>query len=270
MFTILLVRMGSSFFPLIIIICLVIGVIFFFYRISKKYDYTAQTRLRKFQKQYLKNQYKNSGNIASQDVSEEEKINPQSSYLIGEDGTIIRDENDSRQTIKYIPMSNDNSKIQVTYMLAEDAANKEAVLRKRLLSGEQLDFIDCNYMLDSTDDVEVWKAICKNHIQDSVYPPINIIENFNSERSIEFYDMIYRIINLCISGDNGWNVELPAEFVKNTILFSTNVDALYVIADFQEKDIHNPNYDNKPNVDLFNEIKKLAYNRYNYLISRRK
>lgn len=58
--------------------------------------------------------------------------------------------------------------------------------------------------------------------------------------------------------------------MKNIILFSTNIDALYVIADFQEKDIHNPNYDNKPNVDLFNEIKKLAYNRYNYLTNHRK
>ena len=67
--------------------------------------------------------------------------------------------------------------------------------------------------------------------------------------------MVYRIINLCVSEDNGWNVKLSAKFVKNIILFSTNVDALYVIADFREKDIHDSNYANRHDVKLFNEIK---------------
>lgn len=232
---------------------------------------TPQQRLlHKYQKKYFKNRHKHYENIVSQEVTEEDKSDEWSSYLIGEDGTIIKSGKDSLQKIKYVPISTEYSKKEVTYISAEDAVKKDIILKKRLFSGEQIDFADCNYMLDTICDVDVLKAICKNYIHDSIYPPINIIENYDSDRSVAFYDMIHRIINLCVSEDNGWNVKLPAEFVKNTILFSTNVDALYLIADFQEKDICDLNYDNKPNISLFNEIKELAYKRYNYLISRRK
>lgn len=199
---------------ILIVLIIVVAIGLVIYLFSKNINDTPQRRLRKFQRQYLKNQYKKTSNIVSQEVPKYERINQKSSYLIGEDGTIIRNENDSQQTIKYIPISNDNSKIQVTCMSTEDAANKEAVLRKRLLSGEQLNFADCNYMLDLTDDVEVWKAICKNHIQESIYPPINIIENYNSVRSIEFYDMIYRIINL---GTVVKRIKLYKELIANVI-----------------------------------------------------
>lgn len=250
---------------IIFIIVVVVGLVIF---LRVKNNDTSQKRLRRFQKQHLKNLHKNLGNIVLHEVSNEERVNTKSSYIIDEDGTIIRSDKDLHQTIKYAPLSNESP---MTHISVEEAVSKESILRKRLLSGEQLDFADCNYILDLSDNVEVWKAICRNHIQESVYPPINIIENYNSDRSLKFYDMVYRIINLCVSGYNGGkNVALPAEFVKNTILFSTNVDALYVIADFQEKDMHDSNYDNKLNVELFNEIKKLAYNRYIYLTTRRK
>lgn len=250
----------------VIIIIIIIIICYLIYLRLKNLNDTPQKRLQQFHKQFLKKRHEKINCIDSEEVSEEKKIDTKTSYSIADDGTIIRNEDDSQQTNNYIPMSNANSKI-IKYISAEDAASMEAVLRQRLLSGEQLDFADCNYMLDSTDEVAVWKAICKNHIQYPIYPPINIIENYNSERSIEFYDMIYRILNLCISEDNGWGVELSSEFVKNIISSSTNVDALYVIADFQEEDMHDPNYDNKPNIGLFNEIKKIAYNRYNYLTS---
>lgn len=163
-----------------------------------------------------------------------------------------------------------NNGVIINVMTPEEVQQRESILKNRLLAGEQLDFVDCNSLLDTTDDIEIWKAICINHIQKPVDPPVDIIENYDTDRGIEFEDMIYRVLDLCVSRDNGWGVELPFEFIRNLILFSTNEDALYVIADYPEEKIHNPNYDNKPDLDMLRNIKKLAYNRYNYLISRGK
>ena len=49
-------------------------------------------------------------------------------------------------------------------------------------------------------------------------------------------------------------------------MFSKNIDALYCIADMQESDLMESEYDEC----LFNEFKQRAYNRYNFLTIKRK
>lgn len=107
-------------------------------------------------------------------------------------------------------------------------------------------------------------TIAKNHLGQPNRPLVDILNNCFSERTIDFMEMVYRIITAGVTVRNEW-VRLPSDFIKNIIVFSRNKDALYCIADMQKEDLLDAEYDE----NLFNEIKVLAYDRYNYLTMRR-
>ena len=131
--------------------------------------------------------------------------------------------------------------------------------------GEQIDFSQCNSLLDTVNDVKLWEVIVKNHLSQPNKPSIDLINNYSSERAIEFMEMIYRIVSSCVATNSDW-CQLSPEFLKNIIVFSKNIDALYCIADMLESDLMESEYDEC----LFNELKQRAYNRYNFLTTKRK
>ena len=87
----------------------------------------------------------------------------------------------------------------VRYLSAEEAANEEETIKQKLLAGEKVSFSDCNYLLDAVDDVESWELVAQNNLLEPNNPPINILENYDSEDAIQFVDMVRRIINACVT-----------------------------------------------------------------------
>lgn len=154
----------------------------------------------------------------------------------------------------------------VRYLSAEEAANEEETIKQKLLAGEKVSFSDCNYLLDAVDDVESWELVAQNNLLEPNNPPVNILENYDSEDAIQFVDMVRRIINACVTLNENW-VQLPFDFIKHIIMFSKNIDALYCIADLQIEDLIDRDV---CDANLFEEIKTLAYNRYNHLSIRRR
>jgi len=202
-----------------------------------------------------------------------------SAYVIEEDGTILRQDNDCDKVVQnhsdhtlfnphrtdIEPVTTNQGKFVISsgHQSGEKAPQEEFSLRNKFLAGEQIDFSQCNSILDTVNDVELWKAIVKSYLGQPNKPTVNLINNYSSERAIEFATMIYRIVSSCVTTNNDW-VQLPYGFLKNIIVFSKNIDALYCIADMQESDLLAPEYDNS----LFDEIKQLAYNRYTYLTTK--
>ncbi|MBR1889207.1 MAG: hypothetical protein IJ816_01090 [Alloprevotella sp.] len=196
-----------------------------------------------------------------------------SSYVIKEDGTILRqdneiesdsvDQNDITNTNPF-SLENNNRLLITSIQTQEEATQEEFILRKRMLAGEQIEFSQCNGLLDTVDDFELWELIVKNHISQPNRPPVDLINNYSSERAIDFMEMIYRIVSSCVATNSEF-CQLSPEFLKNIIVFSKNIDALYCIADMQESDLIESKYDE----DLFNELKRRAYNRYNFLTTKR-
>lgn len=233
------------------------------------------------QQKHLRNNIEKSlRNRVITESEEENTSSSTSSYVIEEDGTILRRDNDIKSesvdqddiangatssVISEILLGNNNRLCVTSIQTQEEATQEEFILRKRLLAGEQIDFSQCNSLLDTVNDVELWEVIIKNHLSQPNKPSIDLINNYSSERAIEFMEMIYRIISSCVATNSDW-CQLSPEFLKNIIVFSKNIDALYCIADMQESDLIVSEYDE----DLFNELKQRAYNRYNFLTTKRK
>ena len=233
----------------------------------------------KRQKLLMKNMDKTLRNVEKHKLEEENTASSSTtSYVIEEDGTILRQDNDIKSelvvqnditnnstfsTVSEKLLENSNRPCITSIQTQEEAAQEEFFLRK--LAGEQIDFSQCNSLLDTVNDVELWEIIVKNHLSQPNRPPVDIINNYSSERAVEFMEMIYRIVSSCVATNSDW-CQLSPEFLKNIIVFSKNIDALYCIADMQESDLMESEYDEC----LFNELKQRAYNRYNFLTTKRK
>ena len=155
-------------------------------------------------------------------------------YVIEEDGTILRQDNDTKSelvaqndiknistfsTVSEKLLENSSRPRITSIQTQEEAAQEEFILRKRMLAGEQIDFSQCNSLLDTVNDVELWEIIVKNHLSQPNRPPVDIINNYSSERAVEFMEMIYRIVSSCVATNSDW-CQLPPEFLKNIIVFS--------------------------------------------------
>ena len=235
----------------------------------------------KRQKLLMKNMDKTLRNVEKHKLEEENTASSSTtSYVIEEDGTILRQDNDTKSelvaqndiknistfsTVSEKLLENSSRPRITSIQTQEEAAQEEFILRKRMLAGEQIDFSQCNSLLDTVNDIELWEVIVKNHLSQPNRPPVDIINNYSSERAVEFMEMIYRIVSSCVATNSDW-CQLPPEFLKNIIVFSKNIDALYCIADMQESDLMESEYDEC----LFNELKQRAYNRYNFLTTKRK
>lgn len=140
----------------------------------------------------------------------------------------------------------------------EESAQRDHELRKKLASGEQIDIEQCNMLLDSENDIALWKTICRIHLLYPNIPPVDLSDP-DDERTIEFWDMISRIINACVTYDDEW-VRLSPVFIKDIISKTLNSNALFCISELTENDLVGPqdNYDR----NLFYEIKRLAAERY--------
>ncbi len=235
----------------------------------------------KRQKLLMKNMDKSLRNVEKHKLEEENiSSSSTSSYVIEEDGTILRRDNEIRSelvnqnditnistfsTISEKLLEN-NNRPRITFsQTQEEATQEEFILKKRMLAGEQIDFSLCNSLLVTVNDVKLWEVIVKNHLSQPNRPPVDLINNYSSERAVEFMEMIYRIVSSCVATNSDW-CQLSPEFLKNIIVFSKNIDALYCIADMQESDLIESEYDEC----LFNELKQRAYNRYNFLTTKRK
>lgn len=143
-------------------------------------------------------------------------------------------------------------------LTSEDYAQREHELRKKLASGEQIDIEQCNMLLDSENDIALWKTISRIHLLYPNIPPVDLNAT-DDERTIEFWDMISRIINACVTYDDEW-VRLSPVFIKDIISKTLNSNALFCISELTENDLVGPqdNYDR----NLFYEIKRLAAERY--------
>ena len=97
----------------------------------------------------------------------------------------------------------------------EESAQRDYELRKKLASGEQIDIEQCNMLLDSENDIALWKTICRIHLLYPNIPPVDLSDP-DDERTIEFWDMISRIINACVTYDDEW-VRLSPVFIKDII-----------------------------------------------------
>lgn len=233
----------------------------------------------KRQKHLMNSMDKSLRNVEKLKSEEENTSSATSSYVIEEDGTILRRDIDIKsESVNQDDIANgatssviseilvgDNRLCVTSIQTQEEATQDEFILRKRLLVGEQIDFSQCNSLLDTVNDVKLWEVIVKNHLSQPNKPSIDLINNYSSERAIEFMEMIYRIVSSCVATNSDW-CQLSPEFLKNIIVFSKNIDALYCIADMQESDLMESEYDEC----LFNELKQRAYNRYNFLTTKRK
>ena len=233
----------------------------------------------KRQKHLMNSMDKSLRNVEKLKSEEENTSSATSSYVIEEDGTILRRDIDIKsESVNQDDIANgatssviseilvgDNRLCVTSIQTQEEATQDEFILRKRLLVGEQIDFSQCNSLLDTVNDVKLWEVIVKNHLSQPNKPSIDLINNYSSERAIEFMEMIYRIVSSCVATNSDW-CQLSPEFLKNIIVFSKNIDALYCIADMQESDLIESEYDE----DLFNELKQRAYNRYDFLTTKRK
>lgn len=266
---------------ILLLLAIAIAILLFAY-IEYKYsnDHDPRKKLLKRQKRLMNNMDKSLRNVERQESEEDNPCSSTSSYVIKEDGTILRqdneiksesvDKNDITKTSPYLAVSekllDTNYCPSITSIQTqEEAKQEEFILRKRMLAGEQIDFSQCNSLLDSVNDVQLWEIIVKNHLSQPNRPPVDLIDKYSSERAIEFMEMIYRIVSSCVAINSNWG-QLSPEFLKNIIVFSKNIDALYCIADMQESDL----IESKYNEDLFNELKQRAYNRYNFLTTKRK
>ncbi len=235
----------------------------------------------KRQKLLMKNMDKSHRNVESHKLEEKNTTSSSTAlYIIEEDGTILRQDNeiksespDQNDITNISTFSTGNEKFLensnrpriTSIQTQEEASQEEFILRKRMLAGEQIDFSQCNSLLDTVNDVELWEVIVKNHLSQPNRPAVDIINNYSSERAVEFMEMVYRIVSSCVAINSDW-CQLSPKFLKNIIVFSKNIDALYCIADMQESDLIESKYDE----DLFNELKQRAYNRYNFLTTKRK
>lgn len=233
----------------------------------------------KRQKHLMNSMDKSLRNVEKLKSEEENTSSATSSYVIEEDGTILRRDIDIKsESVNQDDIANgatssviseilvgDNRLCVTSIQTQEEATQDEFILRKRMLAGEQIDFSQCNSLLDTVNDVKLWEVIVKNHLSQPNKPSIDLINNYSSERAIEFMEMIYRIVSSCVATNSDW-CQLSPEFLKNIVVFSKNIDALYCIADMQESDLIESEYDE----DLFNELKQRAYNRYNFLTTKRK
>ena len=233
----------------------------------------------KRQKHLINSMDKSLRNVEKLKSEEENTSSATSSYVIEEDGTILRRDIDIKsESVNQDDIANgatssviseilvgDNRLCVTSIQTQEEATQDEFILRKRFLVGEQIDFSQCNSLLDTVNDVKLWEVIVKNHLSQPNKPSIDLINNYSSERAIEFMEMIYRIVSSCVATNSDW-CQLSPEFLKNIIVFSKNIDALYCIADMQESDLMESEYDEC----LFNELKQRAYNRYNFLTTKRK
>ena len=140
----------------------------------------------------------------------------------------------------------------------EESAQRDHELRKKLASGEQIEFEDCNMFLDCENDVALWKTISRIHLLYPNIPPVDLNAT-DDERTIEFWDMVSRIINACVTYDDEW-VRLSPIFIKDIISKTLNANALFCISELTEDDLVGPqcNYDR----NMFYEIKRLAAERY--------
>ena len=73
-------------------------------------------------------------------------------------------------------------------------------------------------LLDTVNDVELWEVLIKNHLSQPNKTSIDLINNYSSERTIEFMEMIYRIVSSCVATNSDW-CQLSPEFLKNIIVF---------------------------------------------------
>lgn len=260
---------------MLILLLLSVAVCFLFYKVYQHW-WNPDPRKEFLRRQkHLRNHINKSlGNTVIAEPKEEQTSSFTTSYVIEKDGTILRrDDNEvesspmakSNAKVPETPVENNSNFIIASIQPQEEAAQEEFILRKRMLAGEQIDFFQCNNLLDTVKDVELWKVIAKNHLSQPNKPSIDLINNYSSERAVEFMEMIYRIVSSCVVTNSDW-CQLPPEFLKSIIVFSKNIDALYCIADMQESDLVNSEYDE----NLFNDIKLCAYNRYNYLTTKRK
>ena len=260
---------------MLILLLLAVAACFLFYKVYQHWwNLDPRKEFLRRQKHLRNNINQSLGNTVLTEPKEEQTSSFTTSYVIEEDGTILRrDDNEvesspmAKSNIKVpeTPVENNSNFIIASIQTQEEAAQEELILRKRMLAGEHIDFSQCNNLLDTVNDVELWKVIAKNHLSQPNKPLIDLINNYSSERAVEFMEMIYRIVSSCVVTNSDW-CQLPPEFLKSIIVFSKNVDALYCIADMQESDLVNSEYDE----NLFNDIKLCAYNRYNYLTTKRK
>lgn len=254
---------------ILLLLAIVISLLAYF--AYKNYNYPDPRKVfLKRQKHLMNNMDKSLRNVERLKSEEENTSSYTSSYVIEEDGTILRRDNDIKSesvdqddiangvtssAISEILLGNNNRLCVTSFQTQEEATQEEFILRKRLLAGEQIDFSQCNSLLDTVNGVELWEVIVKNHLSQPNKPSIDLINNYSSKRAIEFMEMIYRIISSCVATNSDW-CQLSPEFLKNIIVFSKNIDALYCIADMQELDLIVSEYDE----DLFNELKQRAYN----------
>jgi hypothetical protein len=136
----------------------------------------------------------------------------------------------------------------------EVADRIETYLKTKILSGQYITYEECNYILDVSDNLDVWKAICRNYIQPKLYTAINILKNWKSVDAIEYMDLIVKLVESCVTNDWDWGY-VPYKFLKKVIISSENVDAMIAIwnVDLQEPNI---------NKQLLDEIKNLAKKRH--------
>lgn len=265
---------------IILLLAIVISLFAYF---AYKYNYNPDPRKEflKRQKLLIKNMDKSLRNVEEHKLKEENTASSSTiSYLIEEDGTILRrnDKTESKSEVLseattyetpsairgIIMRDNSHSRIS-SIQTKEEATREEQMLRKRLWAGEQIDFSQCNSLLDTVNDVELWEVIVKNHLMQPNRPPVDLLNNYSSEQAVGFMEMVYRIVSSCVATNSDW-CHLSPEFLKNIIVFSKNIDALYCIADMQESDLMESEYDKC----LFIELKQRAYNRYNFLTTKRK
>lgn len=200
---------------------------------------------------------------------------PPSKYQITPEGKIYRVESDGsvtylgnaeeRYSTENKEQSTPNLHVVAIKTAEEDAQEKQA-LRRELRRGKEIDFYECHELLNdilNEGDYELWKLIVKNHLSQPNIPPFNWGDA--SERALDFQDMICFIVTICVSTDSNYNPwgNLPYKYLSRVINSSSNINALECIDCLIEDEIEYTEYD----IQLFNNIKSLAKNRWMYLIT---